>query len=108
MLSFTQFVSDERVIKTNKLKGTTEMILNLNELDNTGNLEDGRPSNALLTYHVTADEDFTRFEPNIPQYKKLKNGKFVSLTLRIMDQRNNIITDGLQLTVVLHIHDCKL
>ena len=90
----------------NNLAGITEMI-NLNELDNTDNLEDGRPSNVLLTYHVTADKDFTRFEPNIPQYKKLKNGEFVSLTLRITDQKNNIITDGPQVTVVLHIHDCK-
>ena len=48
------------------------MILNLNELDNTDNLEDGLFSNALLTYHMTANEDFTRFEPHIPQYKKLK------------------------------------
>ena len=39
------------------------MIFNLNELDNTDNLEDGRPSNSLLTYHVTSNEDFTRFEP---------------------------------------------
>ena len=83
------------------------MIFNLNELDNTDNLEDGRPSSALLTYYVTANEDFTRFEPSIPQYKKLKNGEFVSLTLRITDQKNNIITDGPQVTVVLHIHDCK-
>ena len=83
------------------------MILNLNELDNTDNLEDGRPSNALLTYHVTANEDFTRFEPHTPQYKKLKDGQFVSLTLRITDQKNNIITDGPQVTVVLHIRDCK-
>ena len=49
MTAFTQFVSDDRVIKMNKLKGITEMIFNLNELDNTDNLEDGRPSNVLLT-----------------------------------------------------------
>ena len=55
----------------NKLRGITEMILILNELDNTDNLEDGRPSNVLLN-HVTADENFTHFKPNIPQYKKLK------------------------------------
>ena len=36
------------------------MIFNLNELDNADNLEDGRPRN---TYHVTANEDFTCFEP---------------------------------------------
>ena len=108
MAEFTQFVSDDRVIKTNKLRGITEMILNLNKLDNTVNLEDGRFSNTLLTYHVTADEDFTCFEPKIPQCKKLKNGEFTYLTLRITDQKNNIITDGLNVTVVLHIRDCKL
>ena len=83
------------------------MILNLDELDNTNNLKDGRPSNSLLTYHVTSNEDFTSFEPQTPQYKKLKNEEFTSLTLRIMDQNNNIITDVPQVTVVLHIHDCK-
>ena len=56
---------------------------------------------------MTADKDFTHFEPNIPQYKKLKNGEFVSSTLRITDQKNNIMTDGLQVTVVLHICDCE-
>ena len=94
MSAFTHFVNDDQVIKTNKLAGITEMIFNLNELDNTDNLEDGRPSKVLLAYHVTADEDFTRFKPNIPQYKKFKNEEFVSLALRITDQKNNIITDG--------------
>ena len=76
----------------------------LNELDNSDNLEDGRPSNALLTYHVTDDDkDFTHFKPHTPQYKKLKNEEFTSLTLRITDHSGNIITDGLQVTVVLHI-----
>ena len=89
------------------MAGITEMIFNLNELDNTDNLEDGRPSNILLIYHVTDDKDFTRFKPNIPKYKKLKNGEFVSLTLRITNQKNNIITDGPHVTVVLHICDCK-
>ena len=83
------------------------MVLNLNELDNTDNLEDGHFSNALLTYHVTANEDFTRFKPQTPQYKKLNNGEFVSLTLRITDQKNNIITDSPKVTVVLHIRNGK-
>ena len=98
------FVSE---IKTHKLKGITEMILNLDELDNSDNLEDGRPSNALLTYHVTFNEDFASFEPKVPQYKKLKNEEFTSLTLRITDQNNNI-TDGPQVTVVLHIRGCEI
>ena len=103
MTAFTQFVNDEQVTKRNKLRGITEMVLNLNELDNSDNLKDGRPSNALLTYHVTADEDFTCFEPRTPQYKGLKNGEFTSLTLRIMDQAGNVINDGQKVTVVLHM-----
>ena len=85
-----------------------EMIINLDGLNNSVNLKDGRPSNELLTYYVTDDKDFTRFEPQNPQYKKLKNGELTSLTLRIMDQNNNVITDGLQVTVVLHICDRKI
>ena len=108
MVELNQFVVDDQVIKKNTLKGITEIILNLNELDNSDNLKDGRPSNELLTYHVTDDKDFTCFEPDIPQYKKHKNGEFTSLTLRIMDQNGNIITDGPQVTVVLHIHDHKI
>ena len=107
MIELTQFVNDDRVIKTHKLSEITEMIINSNELDNSDNLEDGGSSNALLTYHVTANEDYTRFEPNIPQYKKLKNEEFVSLTLEITDQNGKVITDGPQVTVVLPIRDCK-
>ena len=103
-----KFLVDDQVTKTNRLKGITEMILNLDELNNSDNLEDERPSNSLLTYHVTSNEDFTHFEPHTPQYKKLKNGKFTSLILKITDQNNNIITDGPQVTVVLHIHDRKI
>ena len=91
----------------NKLKGITEITLNLDELNNSNNLKDGRPSNELLTYHVTDDKDFMHFEQQNPQYIKIKNGEFTSLTLRMTDQNNNVITDGLQVTVVLHICDCK-
>ena len=85
------------------------MIMNLDELNNSDNLKDGRPSNELLTYHVTDDKDFTCFEPQTPQHKALKNGEFTSLTLRITDQNNNnVITDGAQVTVVLHILNHKI
>ena len=103
-----QFETDDQVTKKNKLKGITEITLNLDELDNSNNLKDGRPSNELFTCHVDAHEDFTCSEPQTPQYKKLKNGEFISLTLRITDQNNNVITDGPQVTVVLHIHDRKI
>ena len=107
IIELNQFETDDQVTKTNKLKGITEITLNLDELNNSVNLKDGRPSNELLTYHVTDDKDFTRFEPNIPQYKVLKNGELTSLNLRITDQNNNVITDGPQVTVVLHIRDHK-
>ena len=101
IIELNQFEIDDEVTKTNKLKGITEITLNLDELNNSDNLKDGRPSNSLLTYYVTDDKDFTCFEPQNPQYKKLKNGEFTSLTLRITDQNNNIITDGPQVTVAL-------
>ena len=68
----------------------------------------GDPSNSLLTYYVTSNEDFTHFEPQNPQYKKLKNRELTFLNLRITDQNNNIITDGPQVTVVLQIRDHKI
>ena len=108
IIELNQFEIDDEVTKTNKLKGITEITLNLDELNNSVNLKDGRPSNELLTYHVTDDKDFTRFEPQNPQYKNLKNGEFTSLNLRITDQNNNVITDGPQVTVVLHIRDHKI
>ena len=42
-------------------------------------------------------------EPYVPQYKKLKNGKIVSLALRIRHMKNKIMTDGPVTTVVLLI-----
>ena len=72
MTKLTKFVNGDRVIKTNKLEGITEMTLNLDELDNTDNCEDGRPSNVLISYHVTVNEDFTQLVTYTPQYKRLK------------------------------------
>ena len=65
IVELNQFEVDDQVTKTNKLKGITEITLNLDELNNSDNLKDGRPSNELLTYHVTDDKDFTAFRtPN--------------------------------------------
>ena len=108
IIELNQFEVDDQVNKTNKLKGITEITLNLNELNNSINLKDGRPSNELLTYHVTDDKDFMHFEPQNPQYKKLKNREFTSLNLRIADQHNNVKTHDPQVTVVLHVRDRKI
>ena len=104
IIELNQFEVDDQVTKTNKLKDITEITLNLIELNNSINLKDGRPSNSLLTYYVTDDKDFMHFEPQNPQYKKLKTEEFTSLNLRITDQNNNVITDGQQVTVV---HMCN-
>ena len=63
MVELNQFEVDDQVTETNKLKGITEITLNLDELNNSDNLKDGRPNNSLLTYYVTSNEDFTCFEP---------------------------------------------
>ena len=95
--------NDPQIIKTNKLAKVTNMIFKLDEIDNTNNLKDGHPSNTLFTYYMPGSEDFMHFEPDTPRYKRLKYGNIVSLSLRITDQNNNIITNGLGTTVVLHI-----
>ena len=102
-LLLTYLSNDSRIIKTNKLAKVTDMIFNLNELDNSDNLEGGKPSNTLCTYYMFGSQDYTHFEPKVPQYKKLKNGEIVSLTLKITDQNGNVTTNGPGTTVVLHI-----
>ena len=79
LTAFTHFVNDDRVVWTNKLSGITEMILNLDKLHNTDNLEDGRHSNTLFTFHVTADEDFTIVSK--PKSYSTRNLKMESLSL---------------------------
>ena len=95
--------SHDYILRINKLKNVTEMAISLEELDNSDNLEDGKPSNTLFRYYVTGPEYSMCFEPKTSQYKKLKNGEIISLTLKITDQNNNIITNGPGTTVVLHI-----
>ena len=91
------------VLRTNKLEKVTKMTISLNKLDNSDNLEDELPSNALFTYYVASPEHSMHLEPVTPQYKKLKNCEIISLTLKITDQAGKVITNGLGTTVVLHI-----
>ena len=51
IIELNKFEVDDQVTKTNKLKGITEITINLDELDNSDNLKDGRPISELLTYH---------------------------------------------------------
>ena len=91
------------VLKTSKLVNGTKITIVLNELDNSDNLEDGKSSNTLFMYYVTGTEYSMHFEPQSPQYKKLKNDTITSITLAITDQNNNITINGPEVTVVLHI-----
>ena len=72
MVELDKFLVDGQVIKKNELKGITEITLNSDELDNSDNLKDGRPSNSLLTYHVTSNEDFMSFEPQTLNIRNLR------------------------------------
>ena len=91
----SQMVSHDDILRENNLGKVTKMVISLDELDNLDNLKDRKPSNTVFTYNVFSPEYFTCFEPKTPQYKKLKNDKIVFLTLRIMDQNNKVITNGL-------------
>ena len=53
MVELNEFLVDDQATKMN----------DLDELDNSDNLKDGRPSNELLTYHVTSNEVFTSSNP---------------------------------------------
>ena len=54
------------ILRTNKLEGITKMVISLNELNNSDDLEDSRPSNILFTYYVTSSEHYTLFELQTP------------------------------------------
>ena len=58
--------SHNDILRTNKLEWIMKVIISLNEIDNSDNLEDGRPSNVLFTYYVTSSECYTPFEPQAP------------------------------------------
>ena len=102
-LIITPLIAKGNIIKTDKLANVMEGVISLDKLDNTDNLEDEKLSNVLLGYQVTGSVESMDFELVTPQYKRLKNGEFASLTLSIMDQKGNGITDGLEMTIVFHI-----
>ena len=62
----TNLDNHPQINKTNKLAKVTNMSLNLDELNNSDNLEDGHPSNTLFTYYMPGSENFMCFEPQTP------------------------------------------
>ena len=65
----TNLNNNPRIIQTSKLERITDMIFNLDELDSTDNLEDGRPSNTLFTYYVADPKNFMHLEPTTPNIR---------------------------------------
>ena len=45
---------------------------------------------------------------NPPGMERVKNGELVSLALKVMHKKNNIVTDGSVTNLVLHVHVCML
>ena len=101
-IELTQFDKDPQIKRMNKLAGIMEIVLNLDKLDNTDNLENGKPSDTLFMYHLAAYDNFEPYTYTT-QYKKLKNGELISLALRITHMKNKVMTDGLATTVMLQI-----
>ena len=52
MIELNQFEVDDKVTKKNKLKGITEITLNLDELDNSDNLKDHDGKICLQMVHL--------------------------------------------------------
>ena len=48
--------SHNDILKINKLERITKIRISLNELNNSDNLEDGKPSNILFTHYVASSE----------------------------------------------------
>ena len=90
----SQMDDRDDVIRENKLENVTKMVISLDELDNSINVEAGKPRNTLFTYDVSSPEYFTSFEPKHLNIRNLKNGRITSLTLRITDQNGKVITNG--------------
>ena len=67
----------EDVLRTSKLEKVKKMAISLNELDNSDNLEDGKPRNTLFRYYVTGPEYSTCFEPAMPNIRPLRMARLL-------------------------------
>ena len=92
-----------KIEKINRLSNITEMNFYLDEIDNTDILIDEQLSSLILRYFVNDYTGSTNYLPNNPNYKKLKRGTLDSLTLRVYDQKNKLITNSLGTNILFHI-----
>ena len=94
---------NHKYFKINKLEGIDRIDFRLNELDCRENIVGGSLCSSLLKYHVTEDSDFIKINSNSPQYKKLRNGIFNSLTIKMVDSSGEQIRDKMSAHITLDI-----
>ena len=92
------------VTKVNKIGGKNEINFYLSQIDNTQNFIDNYPSDLLLKYYIT---DWGKIFKNInlrnPEYKPLKNGLINSLSIKILDENNQLFKNDLGINILFHI-----
>ena len=64
--------SHNDIQRTNELVNGTKITISLNELNNSDNLEDGKPSNTLFAYFVKSPEYLRVWNPNPHNIKNLR------------------------------------
>ena len=64
--------SHDDILRTSKLVKGTKITISLNELHNTDNLEDGKPSNTFFMYFLTSPAHIMNFEPQSHNIKNLR------------------------------------
>ena len=96
-------LTNPTVTKVNKIGGKNEINFYLSEIDNTQNLIDNHPSDLLLKYYITDWGGFLRYQPKNPEYKPLKNGLINSLSIKILDENNQLFKNDLGINILFHI-----
>ena len=79
-------VDYSKSFKITKLENVFKLDFQLDELDDISNIADGSLRKSLIIHHVFAEFDVTQFKPGYPQYKKLRNGVFRSLKIKVTDE----------------------
>ena len=87
----------------NKIGGKNEINFYLSEIDNTQNLIDNHLSDLLLKYYITDWGGFLQYQPKNPEYKPLKNGLINSLSIKILDENNQLFKNDLGINILFHI-----
>ena len=104
--------------KENSIEGIDKVVITLNELDNTRNLEVdaklnggglmkvvAKPSQTLLTYNVAYTNSFASYQPQFPLYKKLKTNQegINSLNINVKHIKDGVVKTSFRSNIVFHV-----